>query len=52
MPHQQNLARRKIAVLVLGKQQWPDIRAHVEVVVAAVNAATPGTYAEVAIPFD
>ncbi len=41
--YQQNLSGRKIAIVVLGRQQWP----HVQLVVEAVNAATPGTYAEV-----
>ena len=48
--YQQNLSGRKIAVGLLGQQQWPVLRAHVEHVVAAVNAATPGSYVEVTIP--
>jgi predicted nuclease of predicted toxin-antitoxin system len=50
MRYQQNLTGRKIAIVVLGKQQWPQLRPHVQLVVEAVNAATPGTYTEVAIP--
>ena len=50
MPYQQNLRGRKIAIVVLTKQQWPDSRSHAEVVVAAVNAVTPGSYIEVEIP--
>jgi predicted nuclease of predicted toxin-antitoxin system len=50
--YQQNLAGRKIAIVVLGRQQWPDLQAHVQLVVAAVDAATPGSYAEVDIPFE
>ena len=48
--YQQNLTSRKIAIILLGKQQWPELKAHVHLVVAAVNAATPGTYLEVDIP--
>ncbi len=48
--YQQNLTGRKIAVLVLGNAQWPVLRGYVEGVVAAVNAAMPGSYAEVEIP--
>jgi len=48
--HQQNLAERQIAIIVLGKQQWPELRPHVRLVVGAVNAARPGTYIEVEIP--
>jgi predicted nuclease of predicted toxin-antitoxin system len=48
--YQQNLTRRKIAIVVLGKQQWSELEAHVHLVVAAVNAATAGDYTEVDIP--
>jgi len=51
MRYQQNLAGRRMAVLVLGRQQWGQLRPHVQLVVNAVNAATPGSYAEVEIPF-
>jgi hypothetical protein len=51
MRYQQDLKGRKIAFVVVGNQQWPTLRRHVERVVAAVNAATPGSYAEVDIPF-
>ncbi|MBV9770179.1 MAG: hypothetical protein JOZ32_11460 [Bryobacterales bacterium] len=50
MRYQQNLARRKIAVIVLGKQQWPEVRPHVQLVVAAVNAVVAGAYVELNIP--
>ena len=49
--YQQNLTGRKIAFVVLGNQQWPVLRRYVDRVVAAVNAATPGSYIEVDIPF-
>ncbi|MGA3026888.1 MAG: hypothetical protein ABSF98_19190 [Bryobacteraceae bacterium] len=49
--YQQNLTGRKTAFVVLGNQQWPILRRHIERVVAAVNAATPGSYTEVEIPF-
>jgi len=48
--HQQNLAGRKIAVILINVQQWPALQQHVALVVAAVNAATPGSYYEVDIP--
>jgi hypothetical protein len=50
MLYQQNLAGRKIAILVLGRQQWPQLRPHIQIVVDAVNAATPRSYLEVDIP--
>jgi hypothetical protein len=48
--YQQNLAKRKIAIVVLGKGRWRLIKPIVGRVVAAVNAATPGSYTEVDIP--
>ncbi len=50
--YQQNLTNRRIAIVVLGKQQWPELRAHVQLVVEAMKSATPGSYTEVEIPQD
>ena len=47
---QQNLAGGKIAFVVLGRQQWPRLRHHVQRVVEAVDAAAPGSYIEIDIP--
>jgi predicted nuclease of predicted toxin-antitoxin system len=49
--YQQNLAGRKIAIVVLGQQQWPRLRPHIRRVLEAVNAVTPGSLAEVDIPY-
>ncbi len=49
--YQQNLADRKISIVVLGQSPWWLVREHVDAIAAAVNAATPGSYAEVDIPF-
>jgi hypothetical protein len=48
--YRQNLAGRKIAVVVLGLQQWPSLQPHVRLVVDAVNAAQPGSFAEIDFP--
>jgi hypothetical protein len=48
--YQQNLIGRKIAVVVLGLQQWPSLRPHIQRVVGAIKAATPGSYTEVDFP--
>ncbi|MEP7366873.1 MAG: hypothetical protein ABI972_26750 [Acidobacteriota bacterium] len=48
--YQQNLSGRKIAIIVLGNQQWPDVKLHLDRIVAAVNAVQPGSYSEVEIP--
>ena len=47
MGYQQNLAGRKLAIVVLDRQQWPELRPHIQVVVDAVNGATPGSYLEI-----
>jgi len=48
--YQQRLRGRKIAVVALGKGNWPLVRPMVPQVVAAVNAAKPGSYTLVEIP--
>ncbi len=49
--YQQNLTGRKIAVVILGNPQRPAVHRYIDRVITAVNAATPGSYAEVDIPF-
>ena len=51
LSYQQNLKSRKIAVVVLGKGQWGLIKTRIPEIVAAVNAATPGSFAEIDIRF-
>jgi hypothetical protein len=48
--YQQNLTSRRIAILVIAHAQWPSLEPHVALVVAAIDKATPGTYAVVEIP--
>jgi hypothetical protein len=49
--YQQNLEARKIALVVLENSQWPMVKLVAEKIAAAVNAAQPGSYAEVDVPF-
>jgi hypothetical protein len=49
--YQQNLKDRAIAIVVLGNSQRPAVHRHIDRVVEAVNAARPGSYAEVEIPY-
>ncbi|MGA8491351.1 MAG: DUF5615 family PIN-like protein [Terriglobales bacterium] len=49
--YQQNLTGRKIAVVILGNPRRPAVHRYIDRVVAAANAAAPGSYAEVDIPF-
>jgi hypothetical protein len=50
MRYQQNLTGRTIAIVVIGHPQWPIPPYRIQRVVAAVNAATAGSYTEVDIP--
>ncbi len=49
---QQNLTGRKIVIVVPGQGRWSLIRSHVAQTVTAVNAATPGSSAQVDIPYE
>lgn len=44
--YQQNLAGRRLAILVLPTTSWPKIQAHVAEVIAAVNKLSPGEFRE------
>lgn len=52
MQYQQNLAGHKIAVVILSRQQWPQLQPHVQLVIDALSAARPGSFTEVEIPFE
>ena len=48
--YQHNLKSRRIAIVILGNSKRPVVHRYMDRVVAAVNAATPGSFAEVDIP--
>ena len=50
LKHQQNLQLRRIAIVVLSTPSWPRIQRANASVVRAIERATPGSYAKVAIP--
>ena len=50
LKYQQNLAPRRIAVVVLMSTSWPRIQQTAAAVVAAINGASVGAYVEVQIP--
>ncbi len=50
--YQQNLEGRKIALVVLTQGRWELVRRRLAEIAAAVNAATPGSYTELVIPFE
>ncbi len=47
--YQQNLERRQLALVVLGKARWRIVRNSIAQICAAVDAAKPGSYVEVEI---
>jgi len=49
--YQQNLTGRRIAIVVLGNSTWRVVRLYLDRIAFAVAKATPGSYAEVEIPF-
>jgi len=48
--YQQNLANRRIAIVVLSTPSWPRLQRASASVLRAIDLAKPGSYAEVAIP--
>lgn len=50
--HQQNLEGRAIALVVLTLGRWGPVRRMLVEIAAAVDAATPGSYSEVEIPYE
>lgn len=48
--YQQNLTKRKVALVVLGSNRWPYLRGRLTEIVAAVNAAHAGSYAFIEVP--
>jgi len=47
---QQNLTGRKMALLVLSTNNWDLVKGGIAEIRAAIEAVTPGSYAEVKIP--
>ncbi len=50
--YQQNLAARKIGIVVLGNSTWRIVRLHLDRIASAVNETSSGGYTEVDIPFE
>jgi hypothetical protein len=48
--HQQNLAGRKLAILVLPTTSWPKIRQHLPLISEAVDSMKPGEYRDLELP--
>ena len=50
--YQQNLSRRRVAIITLGNGRWKLVKKRLLEIAAAVNAATPGSFVEVDVPID
>ena len=48
--YQQNLTRRKIALVVPGSNIWPIVRKHADEIAAKTDAAAPGSYEFIEMP--
>ena len=48
--HQQNLSKRRVAIVVLLSTSWPRIQRAIPTVASAIDAASPGSCTEVEIP--
>jgi hypothetical protein len=44
LSYQQNLKHRTLALVILSTNNWNIIKLHTQAVLAAVNAATPGSF--------
>jgi hypothetical protein len=51
LKYQQNLTDRRMGIVVLLSTSWPRIQRVIPSVVAAIDAAVPGSYTEVEIPY-
>ena len=49
MPSQQNISKRRLAVVALSAQVWEIVRLHADEIDAAISTATPGTITRVDI---
>jgi hypothetical protein len=45
--YQQNLAARRLAILILPTTSWPRIQAHLNQILEAMNALQPGEFVEI-----
>ena len=49
LKYQQNLKGRKLAILVLSTNRWPQVKARTQEIIAAVLALKPGDYVELTL---
>ncbi len=49
LKYQQNFKGRKLAILVLSTNRWPQVKARTQEIIAAVLALKPGDYVELTL---
>ena len=49
LKYQQNLKGRKLAILVLSTNRWPQVKARTQEIIAAVLELKPGDYVELTL---
>ena len=50
LKYQQNLAKRRISLIVLGSKDWSIVRAYTAVIAGFAEAATANSYAFIEMP--
>ena len=50
LPYQQNLADRKLAVVILKSHRWPQLQRALPQIVLAIEKSKPGSWVEVPAP--
>ena len=49
LKYQQNLKGRKLAILVLSTNRWPQVKARTQEIIAAIQTLKPGDYVELTL---
>jgi len=49
IPHQQNLTKTGLAIVILENNSWPILQPHVEAIVARITSVSPGTLTSIPI---
>ena len=49
LKYQQNLKGRRLAILVLSTNRWPQVKAKTPEIIAAIQSLRPGDYLELAL---
>jgi hypothetical protein len=47
LKYQQNLSNRRISIIVLSNNYWPEVQRHLAEIVTAVEAAKPNSFQEI-----